>query len=40
VLEPADARKAVRDAVARLGKAQGKPARRRPTDRRAKLQPA
>jgi len=40
VLEPADARKAVREAVARLGQAQGKPARRRPTDRRAKLQPA
>jgi proteasome accessory factor C len=40
VLEPADARKAVREAVARLGQAQGKPARRRPKDRRAKLQPA
>jgi proteasome accessory factor C len=40
VLEPEDARKAVREAVARLGEAQAKPARRRPKDRRAKLQPA
>jgi proteasome accessory factor BC len=40
VLEPEDARKAVREAVARLGKAQLEPARRRPKDRRAKLQPA
>jgi proteasome accessory factor BC len=40
VLEPQDARKAVREAIARLGDAQGKPARRRPKDRRAKLQPA
>ncbi len=40
VLEPEDARKAVRDAVGRLGEAQVKPARRRSKDRRAKLQPA
>lgn len=40
VLEPADARKAVREAAARLSEAHGAPARRRPTDRRAKLQPA
>ncbi len=40
VLEPKDAREAVREAVRRLGEAQGKPARRRPKDRRAKLQPA
>jgi proteasome accessory factor BC len=40
VLEPADTRKAVREAVVRLGEAHGKPARRRMTDRRAKLQPA
>jgi len=40
VLEPKDAREAVREAVRRLTEAQGKPARRRPKDRRAKLQPA
>ena len=40
VLEPKDAREAVREAVKRLGEAQAKPARRRPKDRRAKLQPA
>ncbi len=40
VLEPADARKAVREAATRLSEAHGAPARRRPTDRRAKLQPA
>jgi len=40
VLEPKDAREAVREAVRRLGDAQGKPARRRPNERRAKLQPA
>jgi proteasome accessory factor BC len=41
VLEPEDARKAVREAVARLGEAQDKPtARRRAKERRAKLQPA
>jgi predicted DNA-binding transcriptional regulator YafY len=40
VLEPADARKAVREAARRLGETHGKPARRRPTDRRTKLQPA
>jgi predicted DNA-binding transcriptional regulator YafY len=40
VLEPADARKAVREAVMRLGEAQGKASRRRPGERRAKLQPA
>jgi proteasome accessory factor C len=39
VLEPKDAREAVREAVSRLSAA-GKPARRRPKDRRAKLQPA
>jgi predicted DNA-binding transcriptional regulator YafY len=40
VLEPKDAREAVREAVRRLSEAQGKPVRRRPKDRRAKLQPA
>ncbi|HEX3909267.1 MAG TPA: WYL domain-containing protein [Solirubrobacteraceae bacterium] len=40
VLEPADARKAVREAVLRVAEAQGKPARRRPTSRKPKLQPA
>jgi proteasome accessory factor C len=40
VLEPADARKAVREAVARLMEVQDKPARRRAPGRRAKLQPA
>ena len=40
VLEPKDAREAVREAVRRLTDAQSKPARRRPKDRRAKLQPA
>ena len=40
VLEPADARKSVREEVVRLGEVQKKPARRRTTDRRAKLQPA
>ncbi|HLB21920.1 MAG TPA: WYL domain-containing protein [Solirubrobacteraceae bacterium] len=40
VLEPKDARDAVREAVRRLGEAQDKPARRRPKGRRAKLQPA
>ncbi|HEV2974441.1 MAG TPA: WYL domain-containing protein [Solirubrobacteraceae bacterium] len=40
VLAPADARKAVREAARRLGETHGKPARRRPTDRRAKLVPA
>jgi proteasome accessory factor C len=40
VLEPADAREAVREAVARLSEAQEKPPRRRPSGRRAKLQPA
>jgi proteasome accessory factor BC len=40
VLEPKDAREAVRDAVKRLSEAQGKPARPRAKDRRAKLQPA
>jgi proteasome accessory factor BC len=40
VLEPADAREAVREAVLRLTEAQGKPARRRAPGRRAKLQPA
>ena len=40
VLEPADARKAVREAVARLTEVQDKPARRRAPGRRAKLQPA
>jgi proteasome accessory factor BC len=40
VLEPKDAREAVREAVTRLSEAQGKPARPRPKDRRAKLQPA
>jgi predicted DNA-binding transcriptional regulator YafY len=40
VLEPKDAREAVREAVRRLSEAQGKPARPRATDRRAKLQPA
>jgi proteasome accessory factor C len=39
VLEPADARKAVREAVLRLTEAQAKPARRRPASRK-KLQPA
>jgi predicted DNA-binding transcriptional regulator YafY len=34
VLEPKDAREAVRDAVRRLSEAQGKPVRRRPKDRR------
>jgi predicted DNA-binding transcriptional regulator YafY len=38
VLEPADARKAVREAVLRLSKAQPKPVRRRPSSRK-KLQP-
>jgi proteasome accessory factor C len=40
VLEPKDAREAVRDAVGRLSETQAKPARRRPKGRRAKLQPA
>jgi predicted DNA-binding transcriptional regulator YafY len=40
VLEPADARKAVRDAVVRLIEAQAKPARRRQASRKPKLQPA
>jgi proteasome accessory factor C len=40
VLEPADARKAVREAAVRLGEAHGKASRRRPGERRAKLQPA
>jgi proteasome accessory factor BC len=40
VLEPADARKAVREAAVALGEAQAKPAQRRTTGRRAKLQPA
>ena len=40
VLEPADAREAVREAVDRLGEAHGKPPRRHSKDRRAKLQPA
>jgi predicted DNA-binding transcriptional regulator YafY len=40
VLEPADAREAVREAVARLSEAQEEPARRRAPGRRAKLQPA
>jgi predicted DNA-binding transcriptional regulator YafY len=40
VLEPADAREAVREAVLRLTEAQGKPERRRAPGRRAKLQPA
>jgi predicted DNA-binding transcriptional regulator YafY len=40
VLEPADAREAVREAVLRLTEAQGKPERHRTSGRRAKLQPA
>ncbi|HWF32780.1 MAG TPA: WYL domain-containing protein [Solirubrobacteraceae bacterium] len=40
VLEPADAREAVREAVLRLTEAQGKPQRRRAPGRRANLQPA
>jgi proteasome accessory factor C len=40
VLEPADAREAVREAVLRLTEAQSKPTRRRAPGRRAKLQPA
>ncbi len=40
VLEPADARKAVREAAVRLGEAQAKPVRRRTGGRLAKLQPA
>jgi proteasome accessory factor BC len=40
VLEPADARKAVREAVLRLSEAQAKPARRRQASRKPKLQPA
>jgi proteasome accessory factor C len=40
VLEPADAREAVREAVLRLTEAQDKPTRRRVSGRRAKLQPA
>ena len=40
VLEPADAREAVREAVLRLTEAQSKPTRRRSPGRRAKLQPA
>jgi proteasome accessory factor BC len=40
VLEPADARKAVREAAVVLGEAQAKPAQRRTAGRRAKLQPA
>jgi proteasome accessory factor BC len=40
VLEPADAREAVREAVLRLIEAQEKPVRRRASGRRAKLQPA
>ena len=40
VLEPADARKAVREAAVRLGEAQAKPTQSRTATRRAKLQPA
>ncbi len=40
ILEPADARKAVREAALRVAEAQGKPVRRRPTSRKPKLQPA
>jgi proteasome accessory factor BC len=40
VLEPADARQAVRDAAVRLIEAQAKPARRRQASRKPKLQPA
>jgi proteasome accessory factor BC len=40
LLEPADARKAVRDAATRLGEAQAKPSRRHTSERHAKLQPA
>ncbi|HTA36812.1 MAG TPA: WYL domain-containing protein [Solirubrobacteraceae bacterium] len=40
VLEPDDARKAVREAATRLGEAQAKPPRRHANGRRAKLQPA
>jgi predicted DNA-binding transcriptional regulator YafY len=40
VLEPKDAREAVREAVRRLNEAQATPARRRSKDRRVKLQPA
>ncbi len=40
VLEPKDAREAVREAVRRLSEAQATPARRRSKDRRVKLQPA
>jgi proteasome accessory factor BC len=40
VLEPKDAREAVRDAVRRLSEGQAKPARGRAKERRAKLQPA
>ncbi|HEX4484586.1 MAG TPA: WYL domain-containing protein [Solirubrobacteraceae bacterium] len=40
LLEPADARKAVREAATRLGEAQAKPPRRHANGRRAKLQPA
>jgi proteasome accessory factor BC len=40
VLEPADAREAVREAVLRLIEAQEKPVRHRASGRRAKLQPA
>jgi proteasome accessory factor BC len=40
VLEPPDARKAVREAAARLGEAQAKARRPRAGERRAKLQPA
>jgi proteasome accessory factor BC len=40
VLEPADARKAAREATSRLGEVQAKAPRRRAGDRRAKLQPA
>jgi predicted DNA-binding transcriptional regulator YafY len=40
VLEPADAREAVREAVLRLTEAQEKPERRRASGRRTKLQPA
>jgi len=40
VLEPKDAREAVREAVRRLSEAQAKPPRRRAQGRRAKLQPA
>jgi proteasome accessory factor C len=39
VLEPTDARKAVREAASRLIDTHGKPARRRPKGARAKLQP-